>query len=66
MSVFRLPLNLLVVLGTKLTDRANDVPSLQGVYLVIVGMHVIAMLIQVLLLTNSKKSKESLDKSKSE
>ena len=67
MSVFRLPLNLLVVVGTKLTDSANDVPSLQGVYLVIVGMHAIAMLIQILLYAHSgNKLKTSLDKSKKE
>ena len=49
MTVFRLPLNLLVVVGTKLTDQATDVPSLQGVFAVIAGMHVVAMLLQVTL-----------------
>lgn len=49
MTVFRLPLNLLVVIGTKLTDQATDVPSLQRVFAVIAGMHVAAMLLQVTL-----------------
>jgi hypothetical protein len=49
MTVFRLPLNFLVVIGTKLTDQATDVPSLQRVFAVIAGMHVAAMLLQVTL-----------------
>lgn len=51
MTVFRLPLNALVVLGTKLTDRASDVPSLQKVFAVLVGMHMIALLFQIGLMT---------------
>jgi hypothetical protein len=46
MSVFRLPLNLLVVAGTKLADRASDVPSMQFVFGVVVCMHLVAMLLQ--------------------
>ena len=49
MTVFRLPLNLLVVLGTKLTSQANDIPSLQWVFAVTAGMHGVAMVLQVLL-----------------
>ena len=65
MTVFRLPLNLLVVVGTKLTDSANDIPSLQFVFGVVVSMHLIAMLLQILLSINSEKLKrqraESVD-----
>lgn len=46
MSVFRLPLNLLVVLGTKLTDQANEPAALQKVFLVLVGMHLVATTLQ--------------------
>ena len=47
MSVFRLPLNLLVVVGTKLTDKADDIPSLQTVFGVLACMHIVAMVLQV-------------------
>lgn len=50
MSVFRLPLNLLVVAGTKLTDKADSIESLQFVFGVIAAMHGIALLLQVALL----------------
>ena len=49
MSVFRLPLNLLVVVGTKLTDKADDIPSLQMVFGTLAVMHLVAMGLQVLL-----------------
>ncbi len=50
MSVFRLPLNLLVVIGTKLSERASsDIPSLQNVFGVVAGMHVVALILQLLL-----------------
>ena len=49
MSVFRLPLNLLVVLGTSLANRAHDESALKSVFLVIVGMHGLAMLLQLIL-----------------
>lgn len=50
MSVFRLPLNLLVVAGTKLADRASSVPSMQFVFAVVVAMHLVAVLLQCALL----------------
>ena len=50
MSVFRLPLNLLVVIGTKLTDQANNIESLSYVFSVLVLMHLLAMLLQCALL----------------
>ncbi|CAD7934861.1 unnamed protein product [Amoebophrya sp. A25] len=44
MNVFRIPLNCLVVLGTKLTSWSGaDVPSLQNVFAVVVSMHLIAL-----------------------
>jgi MFS family permease len=57
MSVFRLPLNLLVVMGTKFANRANDVKSLQFVFGMIVAMHLIATGLQLTLVMLSKKSK---------
>jgi MFS transporter, MFS domain-containing protein family, molybdate-anion transporter len=50
MSVFRLPLNLLVVVGTMLTDGAQEVRALQFVYGVVVAMLSVAMLLQLALL----------------
>jgi hypothetical protein len=47
MSIFRLPLNLLVVIGTLLTNNANNVTELKQVYLVVAGMHVTAFVFQV-------------------
>lgn len=55
MSVFRLPLNLLVVVGTLLTSSANGVESLQFVFGVVVCMHVVAVLLQVSLLVSISK-----------
>lgn len=49
MTVFRLPLNLLVVIGTKLTDNAYDIPSLQFVFAITVGMLTIAIVLQMML-----------------
>jgi hypothetical protein len=47
MSIFRLPLNLLVVIGTLLTNNAGSVVELKQVYMVVAGMHVTAFLFQV-------------------
>lgn len=47
MSVFRLPLNLLVVVGTLLTSNANNIVELQGVFKVLVGVHGVAMCLQM-------------------
>jgi hypothetical protein len=55
MSVFRVPLNVLVVVGTKLTDKANSVESLQYVFAILVCMHIVAGLFQIgLMLTGEK------------
>lgn len=64
MSVFRLPLNLLVVCGTLLTNQARDVPALQQVFGVVVGMLVVASLLQVLLLLSIKGVQSKSDSSK--
>lgn len=62
MSVFRLPLNLIVVVGTRLTNNANSVSALQFVFGVVVAMHLTAMLLQVALVakvsTTSPKQKQ--------
>jgi hypothetical protein len=57
MSVFRLPLNILVVIGTKLTDKAANPASLQAVFRVLFGMHGLAFLLQVALLLIASRSK---------
>lgn len=69
MTVFRLPLNVLVVIGTKLTDKANDVPSLQFVFITLIAMHALATLLQIgLMLSKDAHSlivdKEARDKKK--
>eukprot|EP00392_Amoebophrya_sp_AT5.2_P006166 g6176.t1 len=58
MNVFRIPLNLLVVLGTKLTSWAGgDVPSLQRVFGVVVCMHLTALVFQACLYYQVKTGK---------
>lgn len=49
MTVFRVPLNLLVVLGTNAANYANDVPSMQLVFGLIVAMLLVASHLQVAL-----------------
>jgi len=50
MTVFRLPLNLLVCVGTLLTNRAGtSVGALQTVLIVLAGMHIVAAALQVAL-----------------
>lgn len=62
MSVFRLPLNLLVVIGTKLTNNANDKGALQVVFAVLASMHLVAALLQGLLLFSIRKKDFSKQK----
>lgn len=58
MSVFRLPLNVLVVLGTKLSDHGTDnVAWLQIVFAVMAGMHGVALLLQLGLLAQGPPRK---------
>lgn len=61
MSVFRVPLNLLVVLGTNLTNKANDKESLGFVFGVTVGMHLIAVVLQLMLQAFSSRNKPKSD-----
>lgn len=49
MSVFRVPLNALVVLGTKLAGWANTAEQLQQVFMVVVGMQSIALVMQLVI-----------------
>lgn len=49
MSVFRLPLNGLVVLGTKLANAANKEEEMKFVFGVIVMMHWVALMLQITL-----------------
>ena len=54
MSVFRLPLNLLVVAGTKLSSAAaNDVAGIKFVFAMVVGMHIIALIFHCLMMISS-------------
>lgn len=61
MSVFRLPLNALVVVGTKLSDSAKDKEGLQSVFGVVVGMLALAFVLQIALLLLPKKDPGSSD-----
>jgi hypothetical protein len=55
MSVFRLPLNALVVLGTKLTNNTSSIESMQSVFRVVALMHLVAMIMQFgLIIARSK------------
>ena len=49
MSVFRLPLNVLVVLGTNAANYASDVPTMQGMFGLIAVMMLVASHLQVAL-----------------
>ena len=56
MSVFRLPLNLLVVAGTKLSSVAsNNIFDLKFVFMVIVGMHCTALMFHCLMMFSGDK-----------
>ena len=58
MSVFRIPLNALVVLGTHLSDEANDVDGIKRVFMVMMAMHAVAMALQMCLNVASKEKGE--------
>ncbi len=62
MSVFRFPLNVLVVTGTLLTDKANDARSLQFVFVVVFGMHIVAFLLQLSLYMVTSNKPIEIDK----
>lgn len=49
MSIFRFPLNILVVIGTLLTNNASNRYEIQQVYHYVVVMHFIAFLLQLCL-----------------
>lgn len=46
MTVFRLPLNLLVVVGTKLSENATDAHSFRRVFFLVAVMHAVALVMQ--------------------
>jgi predicted MFS family arabinose efflux permease len=46
MTVFRLPLNLLVVVGTKLSESASDADSFRRVFFLVAVMHAVALVMQ--------------------
>jgi hypothetical protein len=66
MSLFRFPLNLLVVLGTTLANQStNSQESLLFVFKVIVGMFVVATILQIgLVMVGKRKTKPEVDKKK--
>ncbi len=51
-NLFRIPLNVLVVIGTKLSDWAENEQSLKRVFGVVVAMHLVAALLHVALARN--------------
>jgi MFS family permease len=51
MSTFRLPLNILVVIGTKLADYAQDEHGYKFVFGIIVCIHLVACTLQIVLNT---------------
>ncbi len=58
MSVFRLPLNLLVVAGTKLSSAADsNVTAIKFVFAMVVGMHAVALIFHCLLMLSKGKRK---------
>lgn len=59
MSIFRLPLNLLVVIGTMLTNNSKNSQDIQYVYYVVVGMHLIAFFFQICLFFCSEPTLQS-------
>jgi hypothetical protein len=63
MSLFRLPLNLLVVGGTLMTSLANDESDLKTVFAIIATVHAAATVLQVIVvrsLSNSEDLKKKL------
>lgn len=62
MSVFRLPLNLLVVAGTQLASNAGSTSEMQFVFGVITVMHWIAFILQVSLC--SMRAETTVDETK--
>ncbi len=60
MCMFRVPLNALVVVGTRLSDYANDAESIKGVFMLIAGMHTVAMALQMYLnvVTKERQKRE--------
>lgn len=62
MSVFRLPLNVLVVAGTKLTDHASDIAALQKVYSVVLAVHVMAFGCQLCLMAAEQDDPREVEK----
>lgn len=50
MSIFRFPLNILVVIGTLLTNNSKNRQEIQQVYYVVVLMHLIAFIFQISLI----------------
>lgn len=55
MSIFRFPLNALVVIGTLLTNNAKNRQEIQQVYYFVVGMHLLAFLFQFGLIFSCSK-----------
>merc|ERR1719473_2031989 len=49
MSVFRIPLNALVVIGTTLAGAANSTEELQWVFSIVVGMQGAALFLQLVM-----------------
>ena len=58
-SLFRLPLNLIVVFGTTMASNAgSSTESLQRVFSIIAGLHIVAAALQIFLISAYRGSKE--------
>lgn len=64
MSVFRFPLNLLVVLGTVLTNNAKSIEKMQTVFFIVSMMHFVAASLQLVLILNKKHARNNTLKDK--
>lgn len=59
MSIFRFPLNILVVFGTLLTNNASNRSEIQQVYHYVAMMHLVAFLLQICLIFCPKSNLSS-------
>jgi MFS family permease len=62
MSIFRVPLNLLVVIGTSLANNSNSSASMQSTFMFLCACHVVSMCMQVMLLYFTKLERSSQDR----
>jgi len=64
MNVFRVPLNFLVVIGTKMSDWSSSEAALKRVFCVVVAMHLAATLLQLALVREVRTAEAEKHKHK--